>query len=101
MLPAHNARGQREAVGEERGGIGASVAVGVSEHFDAPRAAPVERIPRHLDDVDPPDLVDVHRHRIHHQRFGSHQLDLEAVFDFESREGVFRGIGRPVARCGC
>ena len=100
VFPAHDAGGQRQAVSEERCLVRLSVAVGVFEQLDAARAALVERIPRHLNDEDPPVFIDVHRHRIHHQRLGNDAFDPEAVFDLKGDEGVFWRIRRTVAgRC--
>ena len=71
LLPAHHARRQRQAVGEDPARLEAAVAVRVLEQLDAPGRPRVERIAGHLDDEEASVLVEVHRHRALDVRFAA------------------------------
>jgi hypothetical protein len=48
------------------------------------------RIVAHLDDEQPAELVERHRHRINHKRLGCHELNPKSVRYLKAREGFLR-----------
>ena len=90
-VPARNARGPRQPLGENGRAIKAPVAVRVFEQFHTPEffVAPL-RIVAHLDHVEPPVFIESHRHGIDDERLRGHQLDVKAWPHRASRRGLLR-----------
>ena len=87
VLPSRHSVGKREAVGEDRDMLEASVAIAVLQQLDASLGLCMERVVAHLDDEQAALFVERHRHRVDDVGLGGDQLDAKAGGELKRVEG--------------